>query len=36
MAATLIELVSDTELLRELAGPRSYERGENYAADDYM
>src|SRR5215210_2185153 len=36
MAATLIELVSDTELLRDLAGPRSYERGENYAADGYV
>jgi uncharacterized Zn finger protein len=36
MAATLIELVGDTELLRDLAGPRSYERGENYAADGYV
>lgn len=33
MAATLIELVGDTELLRDLAGPRSYERGVGYAAD---
>jgi uncharacterized Zn finger protein len=36
MASTLIELVGDTELLRDLAGPRSYERGENYAADGYV
>ncbi|MGB7922325.1 MAG: DUF6880 family protein [Pyrinomonadaceae bacterium] len=36
MAATLIELVGDTDLLRDLAGPRSYERGENYAADGYV
>jgi uncharacterized Zn finger protein len=36
MAATLIELVGDTELLRDLASPRSYERGENYAADGYV
>ncbi|MBA3711017.1 MAG: SWIM zinc finger family protein [Pyrinomonadaceae bacterium] len=36
MAATLIELIGDTELLRDLAGPRSYERGENYAADGYV
>lgn len=36
MAATLIELVGDTELLRDLAGPRSYERGVGYAADGYV
>src|SRR2546423_18280 len=36
MTATLIELVGDTELLRDLAGPRSYERGENYAAGGYV
>jgi uncharacterized Zn finger protein len=36
MATTLIKLVSDTELLRDLAGPRSYERGVGYAADDYV
>ncbi len=36
MAATLIELISDTELLRDLAGPRSYERGVRYAADGYV
>lgn len=36
MAATLIEMVGDTELLRDLAGPRSYERGENYAAEGYV
>lgn len=36
MAATLIELASDTELLRDLAGPRSYERGVGYAADGYV
>lgn len=36
MTTTLIELIGDTELLRELAGPRSYERGKNYAADGYV
>ena len=36
MAATLIEMISDTELLRDLAGPRSYERGEKYAAEGYV
>ena len=36
MAATLIELAGDTELLRDLAGPRSYERGVGYAADGYV
>jgi uncharacterized Zn finger protein len=36
MAATLIELVGDAELLRDLAGPRSYERGVGYAADGYV
>jgi uncharacterized Zn finger protein len=36
MTATLIEMVSDTELLRDLAGPRSYERGEGYAAEGYV
>lgn len=36
MTTTLIELVGDTELLRDLAGPRSYERGVNYAADGYV
>lgn len=36
MTATLIEMVSDTELLRILAGPRSYERGEGYAAEGYV
>ncbi len=36
MVATLIELVSDAELLRDLAGPRSYERGVDYAAEGYV
>ncbi|HMF57286.1 MAG TPA: SWIM zinc finger family protein [Pyrinomonadaceae bacterium] len=36
MTATLIELARDTALLHELAGERSYERGENYAAESYV
>lgn len=36
MAATLIELIGDKEFLRDLAGPRSYERGVGYAAEGYV
>lgn len=36
MTSKLIDLVSETNLLRGLAGERSYKRGKNYAAEDMV